>query len=279
MKTYAYENLPENTNERSKAKAMDTGTQEGTMPSTFWSRNWQKFVAVTIWLIIVGSFVTYGVVTGKSATGILKDLVGLMQTPYGALLYIIIYAVRPLAFFSAAILTLAAGSIFGPVWGVLLTIVGSNTSASVAYLLAFFLGKGVLDESETKGTIANYANRMRRNSFETILIMRFIFLPYDLVNYLAGFLRIKYAPFILATILGSIPGTITFVLAGASVQINDVFSDNFQPSFNPWTLAGAAVLFVISIGFSRWMKQREARRMNNPEQTPVKEEHIEANAS
>lgn len=240
---------------------MTTSLQETSVKTSFWNRNWQKFVAVSIWIVIVASFITYGYVTGTSPTDIVKDLVGLMQTPYGAAIYIIIYAVRPLAFFSAAILTIAAGSIFGPIWGVILTVIGSNTSASVAYTLAFFLGKGVLDEtSESSGIIANYANRMRRNSFETILIMRFIFLPYDLVNYLAGFLRIRYAPFILATILGSIPGTITFVLAGASLQIDDVFSENFSPEFNPWTLAGAAVLFVVSIAFSKWMKKREAQR-------------------
>lgn len=59
------------------------------------------------------------------------------------------------------------------------------------------------------------------NSFETVLIMRFIFLPYDLVNYLAGILRIDLKAFILATLLGSIPGTIAFVpLALPSISKN-----------------------------------------------------------
>lgn len=245
---------------------MTVSLQETPVKMSFWGRNWQKFVAASIWIAIVASFIIYGYVTGTSPTDIVHDLVGLMQTPYGTAIYIIIYAVRPLAFFSAAILTIAAGAIFGPVWGIILTIVGSNISASVAYALAFFLGKGVLDEtSESSGIIANYANRMRRTSFETIVIMRFVFLPYDLVNYLAGFLRIKYVPFILATILGSVPGTITFVLAGASLKIDDVLRENFRPEFNPWTLAGAAVLFVVSLGFSKWVKKREAQRLEQAE--------------
>ena len=62
---------------------------------------------------------------------------------------------------------------------------------------------------------------MRDNSFETVLIMRFIFLPYDLMNYMAGFMRIHMRAFILATTLGSIPGTISFVLLGASVSPNE----------------------------------------------------------
>ncbi len=253
----------------------DKETRNPTATGSFWSRNWQKLVAVSIWVLIIGSVVTYSVFNDQSPTAMLESLVGLMQTPYGALLFVFIYAVRPLAFFSAVVLTLAAGSIFGPVWGVLLTIIGSNISASIAYLLALFLGKGVLDESESKGIIANYANRMRRNSFETILIMRFIFLPYDLVNYLAGFLRIRYGSFILATILGSIPGTITFVLAGASVPIADVFQEQFQPTFNPWSLVGAAILFVVSIGFSRWMKKREQARQAQQELALPGDEQVE----
>jgi uncharacterized membrane protein YdjX (TVP38/TMEM64 family) len=227
---------------------------------TFLSRHWQKFIAGGIWLILAGSIVAYSVSTGKSPTTIVQDLVSLMQTPYGALVFILIYAVRPLAFFSAAVLTLAAGSIFGPIWGTVYTIIGSNISASIAYGLGFFLGKGMLDESESTGMIADYAGRMRRNSFETILIMRFIFLPYDLVNYLAGLLHIRYTPFIVATILGSLPGTITFVLAGASVPIATVFEDGFRPEFKPEMLALSAVLLVAGIAVSRWLKQREARR-------------------
>jgi uncharacterized membrane protein YdjX (TVP38/TMEM64 family) len=98
---------------------------------------------------------------------------------------------------------------------------------------------------------------MRRNSFETVLIMRFIFLPYDLVNYLAGFLRIDWKAYLLATALGSIPGTVSFVLFGAS------FDGDFSgglPSVDPRALAASVTIFLISIGLSRYFKSREKRR-------------------
>ncbi len=101
-----------------------------------------------------------------------------------------------------------------------------------------------------------YADRMRDNSFETTLTMRFIFLPYDLVSYLAGLLRIDYKAFILATILGSLPGTISFVLAGASVPVDSLLQNNFRPSLNPWALAASVLIFVVSLAFSRYLKGR-----------------------
>jgi len=94
---------------------------------------------------------------------------------------------------------------------------------------------------------------MRENSFETVMIMRFIFLPYDAVSYLAGFLNIKFWPFIFATDLGSIPGTIAFVGFGALIES---FTDKV-PSINPFTLAFSVVIFIISIALSRIFKKRE----------------------
>jgi len=84
--------------------------------------------------------------------------------------------------------------------------------------------------------------------------MRLIFLPYDFVNYLAGFLRIDLRAFLFATILGSIPGTIAFVLFGASIEGE---FDGTLPEFDSRVLIASAVIFVISLGISRYMKRRE----------------------
>jgi uncharacterized membrane protein YdjX (TVP38/TMEM64 family) len=100
---------------------------------------------------------------------------------------------------------------------------------------------------------------MRQNSFETILIMRFIFLPYDLVNYLAGILRIDWKAFILASLLGSIPGTIAFVSFGASIDIKELAMGK-TPQFNPWVLVFGVVIFIASLAISRYFKKREAAR-------------------
>lgn len=254
--------IKETTQQAATSQEMPTASPSENQ--SFLSRNWQKLFAVVIWVALVGGFFAYIQVNNLSLAEALLNIVRLMQTPYGPLIYLLIYAVRPLAFFSATVLTLAAGSIFGPILGVLYTIVASNTSATVAYFLGQFLGQGVLssDKSDSSGLIQRYADRMRNNSFETILIMRFIFLPYDLVNYLAGFLRINYKSFILATILGSIPGTFTFVLAGASVPIDDIVMGGFQPQLDIWFLVASGGLFLASLGLSRYFKQREAKRQS-----------------
>lgn len=222
---------------------------------SFWSRHWQQLIAVLLWLLLLAGYYWYTSTNNLGPFAALQQLVEIMQnSAYGPLIYIGVYALRPLIFFSALLLTVLGGFLFGPIWGIVYTVIAGNTSAMVAYMIGRFLGRDVLDEENAQGIVQRYANRMRRNSFETVLIMRFIFLPYDLVNYLAGFLQIDWKAFLLATILGSIPGTISFVLFGASIE-GDLSGG--LPSLDPRALAASVVIFLISLGLSRYFKRKE----------------------
>jgi uncharacterized membrane protein YdjX (TVP38/TMEM64 family) len=234
---------------------------------SFLQKHGQKLVAAAFWLLLVGGYGWYYRANGLTTETALLQIVNLLDSPFGPLLYILIYALRPLIFFSAAVLTIASGAIFGAgslvnlALAVLYTVIGSNLSATVAYGVGRFFGQGLLAEGdgENSGLLQRYAGRMRQNSFETILIMRFIFLPYDLVNYLAGILRIDWKAFILASLLGSIPGTIAFVSFGASIDIKELAMGK-TPQFNPWVLVFGVVIFIASLAISRYFKKREAAR-------------------
>lgn len=223
--------------------------------SSWLGRHWQKVVALLLWVGLFAVYRWYAVANALGPVEAVRQLIQLMQTSaYGPLIYIVLYALRPLLFFSSVLLTLAGGFIFGPVWGVLYTVIAANTSAMVAYVVGYYFGQGLLADDGSDGVIQRYAARMRKESFETVLIMRFIFLPYDLVNYLAGFLRIDWKAFLLATALGSIPGTISFILFGAAIEGD---FDGTIPSLNPRVLALSVGLFVVSLALSRYFKRRE----------------------
>lgn len=230
-------------------------------PTPFWQKHWQKLVAVSIWMALIGGYFWFARTNNLSLAATVFALIKLMQdSAYGPLLYILVYALRPLAFFSAILLTLAGGFLFGPLWGVIYTVLAANTSAMVAYLVGRYLGQGAIDNDAAGGFLQNYAGRLRNNSFETVLIMRFIFLPYDLVNYLAGILRIDWKAFLLATALGSLPGTISFVLLGAAAspaEIEALFLGGELPSLDVRVLAVSVAMFVISLVLSRYFRRRE----------------------
>ena len=199
----------------------------------FLKKNGQKLFALLFWLVLLGVYQWYASVNELTALEVVQQMLDFMtDSIWGALVFIVLYAVRPLILFPATLLTLAGGFVFGPVLGVVYTVIASNISSTIAFFVGRFFGEGLLKDDGSDGLIQRYARRMRENSFETVMVMRFIFLPYDAVSYLAGFLRIKYWPFILATALGSIPGTVAFIGFGASIES----FDGALPKLNPVTL-------------------------------------------
>ena len=235
--------------------------QETAVPS-FWRKHGSKLAALLFWLIVLGGYWWYTQANNLTLEDSVRRVSDVLTNSfYGPLIYIVLYAIRPLIFFPATVLTLLSGFIFGPI-GIIYTVIGANISAMVAYGVGRYFGQGVLDSQDDANIIQKYAQRMRLNSFETVLIMRLIFLPYDLVNYAAGFLKINWKPFLLATIIGSVPGTISFVLLGTSFGTLDELL-NGEIKLNPTALALSVVLIVGSIVISRYVKKREKTTPND----------------
>lgn len=224
---------------------------------TFLQQHGTKLLALLFWSVLVGGYYIYANINNLTLADSLRLVVDFLTgSLLGPVFYMVIYALRPLIFFPATVLTLLGGFLFGPI-GILWTVVGSNASAMVAYGVGRYFGQGVLDSEEETGVIQKYTQRMRQNSFETVLIMRLLFLPYDLVNYAAGFLKIRWQPFILATAIGSVPGTISFVLFGGSFgTLDELVAGDLQ--VDPLSLIFSIVLILVSIGLSRFIKRREA---------------------
>ena len=131
------------------------------------------------WLLLVGAYVFYTIRNGLTPLETFRQLVGFLSAnAYGPLLFILLYTLRPLIFFSALVLTVGAGFLYGPVLGILYTIIGANLGASLAYVIGTFFGRGVLasgGSDKPEGRLQSYADRLRRNAFETVLTMRFLF--------------------------------------------------------------------------------------------------------
>ena len=231
--------------------------QAETDEKTFLQKHGQKLIAGGFWLSVVVGTLAYMQVNDLTLADTLRQLANVLTSPIGALVYVVLYTLRPVLFFPATLITLAGGAIFGPVWGIVWVVIGSNAGAMLAYLIGRYFGDGLIDETEAGGIVAKYANRMRRNSFETVMIMRFLFLPYDLVNYLSGILKIDWKAFLLGTMIGCVPGTIAFTLAGASFGSLEQALSGEPPSFQWQTLAISAAMFAASMVLSRYFKRRE----------------------
>lgn len=231
---------------------------------SFLQKHSQKLIAATFWLAIGIAYFFYLQANDLTVRDSFKQITGILTTPFvGPIIYIILYAIHPIIFFPASILTIGGGALFG-YWGILWVVIGANSAAMVAYVIGRFFGGNLVsevsgDEKEPgkQGFVEKWKSRLQENSFETVLIMRFIFLPYNLVNYLCGFLKIDWKAFLLATALGSIAGTISFTLAGVSIGDINAVIDGQAPSLDWRVLLISAVIFAISMVISRYFKRQE----------------------
>ncbi len=239
----------------------------------------QRAAALTTLLGAVVAWRVYQHRTGMGTTETLQRFVDRVDSArWGVPAYLGVYLARPLVLFPATLLTVAGGLIFGPVTGIVVVVVGANASAMVAYGVGRLLTKrpgaavpagasavtagaasaaNAVDgatPSAVLGFANRWADRMRRNSFESILLMRLLFLPYDLVNYSAGLLRIRWVPFLGATAIGSLPGTVSFVLLGASLERVDEGIDGLDPA----ALIVSVGLIAASITTSRLLRRRQS---------------------
>lgn len=222
-------------------------TELGTQIRLLLKRNLFRITAAVFWILIATSMFLYLRSNNFTIQQIIVLLFGLLRSPAGILLYFALYSARTFISFSAVVLTVLGGAAYGLWGGIALTLLASNLSSSVAYLL----GKTVFSQ-ETNDAPGSLIASLRKNAFETVIIARFTFFPYDLLSYISGAVRIPFISFIVATAIGSIPGTIAFTSFGAG--ITDI-SDATTAQLDSSTILFGFVLLVVSLIASSVIKK------------------------
>ena len=216
-----------------------------------------KIIAAGSWVILFAGYWWYSDAHGLTPMQTMQMLINFVsESPYGFPVYVLVYMVRPIFLFPATLVTMTATYLYGPVQGIAYALVASNLSSMIAYLIGRFFGGGFLQHINEENLVGRYANRLRQDGFQTTFILGFLILPYDLVSYFSGFLHIDLRWFMLATVLGSIPGTISFGMLGASIE-GDFASHTV--SLDPLSLVISAMMFAVSIGLYRLVRYRESK--------------------
>jgi len=188
--------------------------------------------------------------TGLTPLTLINQLILALQanslSPY---IFTGLYAIRPLTLFPPLLMSLAGGLLFGPIWGTILVMAGLNISAIVSYLVGRYFGEQVLDSENS--VVERYIGWIRKKPFESILTMHLLCLPYDLVNTVAGFMKVGWQEFWIANAVGALPGALSLTLLGASIEGSAITA---VPHLNPTTLAASGVILAGSFIFSYYLK-------------------------
>ncbi|MCA0985087.1 VTT domain-containing protein [Halobacillus yeomjeoni] len=136
---------------------------------------------------------------------------------WGPIIFMGIYAIGPIVVFPTSVLSLAAAFAYG-IWpGMLYIVIGATGAGITGYIMGRFFGDSVLKFHESKWAQKIYP-KMKEQSFLYVFILRLIpIVGFDILSYLAGITRAKFGAFVLATVLGMLPGTFVYSLVGSSL--------------------------------------------------------------
>lgn len=115
----------------------------------------------------------------------------------------------------AAVLTLTGGVLFGWI-GVVPTVLGATCGATALFIAAKTAFRDVF-AARAGGFIAKFEAGFRENEFSYMMVLRLVPLfPFFIVNIVPAFLGVKLRTYFFATLIGIIPGSMTYTLIGAA---------------------------------------------------------------
>lgn len=130
------------------------------------------------------------------------------------LVFVAVYAAATVLFLPGAVITMAGGALFGPVWGTLWNLTGATLGASLAFLIARYLGADWV--TRRAGTRLNRLNDgVTSEGWRFIAFVRLVPLfPFNLLNYTLGLTRISFGTYVLASAVFMLPGALAFTWLG-----------------------------------------------------------------
>ncbi|MCK4738601.1 MAG: TVP38/TMEM64 family protein [Deltaproteobacteria bacterium] len=142
---------------------------------------------------------------------------------YGSLaplVYILFYAVAPTFMLPGLPLTVLAGILFGPFWGVIYVSVGANIGACIAFIFARYMGRAWIENYTSKeGTkLQTLYATVEKGGWKIVAFTRIVPLfPFNLLNYGLALTPVKFTHYALASFIFMLPGIIAYVTFSSSL--------------------------------------------------------------
>ncbi len=132
----------------------------------------------------------------------------------GPLLFMAIYALATVLFLPGSVITLVGGALFGPVWGTLWNLTGATVGASLAFLIARYLGADWVAR-KAGGRAKQLIDGVEQEGWRFVAFVRLVPLfPFNLLNYALGLTRIPFLAYVIASWLFMLPGAIAYTWLG-----------------------------------------------------------------
>lgn len=154
----------------------------------------------------------------------------------GPFIVLLTFALQTIVPIPNIVLAATTGALYGPWLGSFLVIIGWMISAHVSFFAGRYFGRHWLERHASEW-LKSYADLLNQKGFQTVLCMRLVQIPADVIGIVCGMTRIRWMEYVIASFLGILPAAITFTVLGRSWN---------KPI--AWIVFGA--LFLSSIGIA-----------------------------
>ena len=138
----------------------------------------------------------------------------------GPIVLAAVYVIATVLLIPGSVLTIGAGTLFGLWVGSLTVLVGANLGALCSFLLSrTLLRERVAKWAEANPKFAALDRAIGESGFKMVFLSRLSpAFPFVLLNYLLGLTKVRTGAYVLANLLGMLPGTFLYVYLGAAAR-------------------------------------------------------------
>jgi len=205
--------------------------------------------ALVAWIYASGAYERFDPVT-------MRDWVR-AAGPWGALLFVVSYSCLQPFGVNGLVFLLSAPMIWSPTEAFLLNWAGTVGTGLFSYAGARFFLRDWL-QRKLPQRARRFDDRLHSHGFRTVLLLRLVFYTTPSVQWALGASRVRFLPFVAASILGVAPFTLGTTLVGARVA---AWIEEHPVATWPWdriwpaVIVGSAVIAALGVfGLRKWRK-------------------------
>jgi uncharacterized membrane protein YdjX (TVP38/TMEM64 family) len=191
----------------------------------------------------------------------------------GAVLLALAYVLACIFVVPGSLLTLGGGFALGVLTGFVAVFVGSNLGAAAAFLLGRTLARDWIERKVATNTrFRGLDDAIAEHGFRVVLLLRLspVF-PFNLLNYALGLTRISFRDYVLATLLGMVPGILLYVYLGSLAQrFADLLArrEEHGPGEQALFYAGLGATVIVTVWITWIARQALARAVPGANDQP-----------
>lgn len=187
---------------------------------------------------------------------------------FAPVVYVLLYVATTVLLIPGSVLTIGAAGIFTFWKAFAVVVVGANLGALAAFWLTrTFLRERVALWAAGNPKFAALDRAIGREGFKMVLLVRLspVF-PFTLLNYFLGLTTVRTSSYVLANLIGMLPGTFLYVYIGATAR--DALSASAGGT-GTWELVLRVVGLLATIAVVALVTRTARKALAQVEQEPV----------